>query len=62
MNPKNPSGVEAATRARTSDRLALETSGLDHQYAELMELIWSCERQWAIDDRIDAAIKYGRPS
>lgn len=59
MNPKNPSGVEAPASARTSHRLALETASLDHQYAELVELIWSCERQWAIDDRIDAAIKYG---
>ncbi len=62
MNPKNPSGVEAPARAETGHRTALDTAGLDHQYAELIELIWSCERQWAIDDRIGAAIKYGRPS
>ena len=31
------------------------------EYAELIELVWACERQWMIDDRIDAAIKYGRP-
>ncbi len=46
MNPKNPSGG----------------ADVDRQYAELIELIWSCERQWAIDDRIDAAIRYGRCS
>lgn len=33
---------------------------LDRQYAELIELVWSCERHWAVDDRIDAAINYGR--
>jgi len=33
---------------------------LDRQYAELIELVWSCERQWTIDDRIDDAINYGR--
>ncbi len=39
---------------------AVEHVGLDRQYAELIEVVWSCERQWSIDDRVDAAIKYGR--
>ena len=60
MNPNNPSAVEAPRRTRTSSRLVLDAGGLDQHYAELIELIWSCERQWAIDERIDAAIKYGR--
>jgi hypothetical protein len=33
---------------------------LDRLYAELIEVVWECERQWAIDDWINAAIKYGR--
>lgn len=37
-----------------------QTASLDRQYAELIEVVWACERQWAIDDRIDSAIKYGR--
>jgi len=61
MNTTSPSGVEATAETRTSDRLAQAATGLDEQYAELIQLVWSCEREWAIDDRIDAAIKYGRP-
>lgn len=37
-----------------------ETPQLDAQLTELIETVWECERQWAIDDRINAAIKYGR--
>ena len=37
-----------------------QIAGLDRQFAELIEMVWACERQWAIDDRINAAIKYGR--
>ena len=33
---------------------------LDVQFGQLLETIWACERQWTIDDHIDAAIKYGR--
>jgi hypothetical protein len=33
---------------------------LDRLYAELIEVVWECDRQWPIDDRINAAIKYGR--
>ena len=33
---------------------------LDREYAELIECVWACERQWTIDDRVDAGIKFGR--
>ncbi len=51
--------------AGLNPRLVSEMTGendtrLDRQYAELIELVWSCERQWTIDDRIDDAINYGR--
>ena len=51
--------------AGLNPRLVSEMTGendtrLDRQYAELIELVWSCERQWTIDDRIRAAINYGR--
>ena len=32
---------------------------LDLQHSELLETIWKCEREWAQEDRIDAAVKYG---
>lgn len=34
--------------------------GLDAQFAELVEMVWACERDWSLDDRVDAAIRYGR--
>jgi hypothetical protein len=30
--------------------------GLDAQFSELVEVVWACEREWALEDRIDAAI------
>jgi hypothetical protein len=52
MNPETTSGLEAQATPQSAP--------LDRQFAELIEQVWSCERQWALDDRIDAAIKYGR--
>jgi len=37
-----------------------EAPQLDAQLSDLIETVLECERQWAIDDRIMAAIKYGR--
>ncbi len=34
--------------------------GLDAQYAELIETVWACEVQWALNDRIDASVRYAR--
>ncbi len=34
--------------------------GLDQQLAELLEVVCACERRWALEDRIEAAIKEGR--
>lgn len=48
--------AEGRSGARTDDRLL----GLDAQFADLLETVWRCERQWTIDNHIDAAIKYGR--
>jgi hypothetical protein len=33
---------------------------LDSQLAELIEVVWACEVAGRREDRIDAAIKYGR--
>jgi hypothetical protein len=29
------------------------------QYAELLETVWACERNWRTEDRIDLAVRYG---
>jgi hypothetical protein len=58
MKPVRTTGAEVQSGARMDDRLPVV--GLDEQFAELLETIWACERQWTIDDHIDAAIKYGR--
>jgi hypothetical protein len=33
---------------------------LDAQLAELIEFVWACEGAARREDRIDAAVKYGR--
>jgi hypothetical protein len=59
MKPVRTTGTEVRSGARKEDRFQ-GCIGLDAQFADLLETIWACERQWTIDDHIDAAIKYGR--
>ena len=59
MKPVRTMEAEVRSGVRIDDRLP-EQGGLDAQLADLMETIWACERQWTIDDHVDAAIKYGR--
>jgi len=59
MKPVRTTGTEIQSGARKDDRLP-GSGRLDEQFAELLEAVWACERQWMIDDHIDAAIKYGR--
>jgi hypothetical protein len=42
-----------------TDRLA-EAGRLDQQFAELVEVVWACERRWTLENRIEAAISCGR--
>jgi hypothetical protein len=35
---------------------------LDAQLAELIETVWAAETMWRLEDRIEAAIRYGRES
>jgi hypothetical protein len=35
---------------------------LDAQLAELIETVWAAESMWRLEDRIEAAIRYGRKS
>jgi hypothetical protein len=35
---------------------------LDAQLAELIEAVWAAESMWRLEDRIEAAIRYGRKS
>jgi hypothetical protein len=58
MKPVRTTGAEVQSGECMDDRLP--SLRLDQQFAELVETIWACERQWTLDDHIDAAIKYGR--
>ena len=49
-----------AKGTRQTDLATLMAGALDAQYAELIEAVWAAERNWALDDRVAAAIKYGR--
>jgi hypothetical protein len=35
---------------------------LDAQLAELIETVWAAESMWRLEDRIEAAIRYGTQS
>lgn len=59
MKPVRTTGAEVRSGAQVEVRLQ-GSIGLDAQFAALLETIWACERQWTIDDHVDAAIKYGR--
>jgi hypothetical protein len=51
------------TEAQSGERSAFRCTSaghLDQQLGELIEVIWSCERRWTLENRIDAAIRYGR--
>ena len=39
---------------------ASNATGLDAQFAELIETVWACERRWALEDRIDGAVRCRR--
>ena len=51
------------TQSPSTERLAGGSTGagqLDQQLCEFIEVVWSCERRWALEDRIDAASRNGR--
>lgn len=58
MEQLRTTGGEARENITTNDPAA--SVGLDAQFAELIETVWACERDWALDDRVAAALKYGR--
>jgi hypothetical protein len=45
---------------RRSDEWVAAAGHLDEQLASLIETIWSCERQWTLESRIEAAIRLDR--
>ena len=59
MKPLRTTGGEDRSGAQTNDHFP-GLASLDAQFSELIEVIWASERQWTIDDRIDAAIRYAR--
>lgn len=48
--------TESRSGRRTDPRVA-GAGHHDQQLAELIEFVWSCERQWRLEDRIEAAIR-----
>ncbi|HVS07155.1 MAG TPA: hypothetical protein VHK65_13465 [Candidatus Dormibacteraeota bacterium] len=54
MKQERTTGMEPGSGVGSDDR------PLDQHFSDLIETVWACERQWTVDDRVDAAIKYGR--
>jgi len=59
MKQRKAAGGEAQQTTHMGTTFA-DTTGLDAQFAELIETVWECERTWTLDDHVDAAIRYGR--
>jgi hypothetical protein len=58
MNEQPTTGEE--THEQSLSQASMAPPGLDMQYAELIETVWACERTWNHNDRINAALRYGR--
>ena len=56
MKVVNTTGTEPRSRRRADDRVA-GAGHHDQQLTELIETVWSCERHWRLEDRIEAAIR-----
>ena len=51
--------MNTASRVQLDDPVT-SLGHVDQQFSELIEVVWSCERQWTLENRIEAAIRYGR--
>ena len=58
MKPVGTIRAEDQPAVRPDDRRSASCH-LDEQLGELIETVLSCGRQWTVDDRIDAVIRYG---
>jgi hypothetical protein len=58
MRQARSAGIRNRQGSRRTDRL-MKAGQLDQEFAELIEVVWSCERRWTLENRIDAAIRYG---
>ena len=56
MNSTNAIQVDGPTGMRLNDRVR-GAGHLDLQFAELIEVVWACERRWTLENRIEAAIR-----
>ncbi len=56
VNSTDATQAGVPTRARLDDRVT-GAGKLDLQFTELIEVIWSCERRWTLENRIEAAIR-----
>jgi hypothetical protein len=61
MESRRTTRTEAQSGERSAARYT-SAGRLDQQLCELVEVVWSCERRWTLENRIDAAIRYGRQS
>jgi len=56
MNSTNAIQLDVLTGLRLDDRVR-GAGHLDLQFAELIEVVWACERRWKLENRIEAAIQ-----
>ncbi len=59
MTKARSEGTRTRQASRWADRLPMAGQP-DQLFAELIEVVWSCERRWTLENRIDAAIRYGQ--
>lgn len=58
MNHNNRTGGEPQETRQSG--WSAKAPAFDSQYAELIELVWHCERVWKLEDRMEAVIRYDR--
>ncbi len=61
MRQARSAGIRNRQGSRWADDLT-EAGRLDQQFAELIEVVWACERRWTLENRIEASIRCGRES
>ena len=59
MKSTNRNHTDTRSAPRDDDHDA-SYGHVDQHFAELIEVVWSCERQWALENRIEAAIRVER--
>ena len=47
-------------KTRSQKKRSESILDLHSQLEELLNMVWSCEKDWRFDDRIDVALKTGK--